>query len=244
MNTESFYLAYNAFWGSERQQNSIGTYSEKTLHAILKHSYELDTSCHEIKFCNFVADIMNDNGITEIQTRSLNNLRRKLDAFLPETVVTVVYPIASRKWLCWIDAETGETTKKRKSPKIGNIYDAVSELYKIKMYLGHPNFKLKLAFLEIEEYRHLNGWSKDKKRGSSRYERIPVAFTDEISFNCPDDYRLFLPDNLPENFTSQDFKKASDQNLKTCQTLINVLNYLGVIEQIGKSSRKNLYKIN
>ena len=198
MTSERFLSAYNSFYSSERLQNSIGTYSEKTLHAILKQCYESNTALHETKFCGYVADILNENGITEIQTRSLNNSRRKLDAFLPETVVTVVYPIASKKWLCWLDAETGETTKKRKSPKIGCIYDAVFELYKIKMYLAHPNFRLKLTFLEIEEYRYLNGWSKDKKRGSSRYERIPVAFSNEISLNSIEDYKIFLPGNLPD----------------------------------------------
>ena len=64
-------------------------------------------------------------------------LRRKLDTFLKYYPVTIVYPIVHTKYLYWIDEETGEISSKRKSPKTGTIYDAVPELYKIKMYLNN-----------------------------------------------------------------------------------------------------------
>ena len=155
-------------------RQGIGTLSEKTVHAVMKNYYAPDTDMHEIPIENFVADIYTGQEIIEIQTRAFNKMRRKLDAFLPLYPVTIVYPIPHIKWLSWINEETGETSPKRKSPKTGNPYMAFIELYKIRPYLSNPNLHLKLALLDMEEYRLLNGWSRDKKKGSERYDRIPV----------------------------------------------------------------------
>lgn len=99
------------------RKGSIGTLGEKTLHALLKQYYEPDESKQEIKVGRFVADIKNDSGIIEVQTRNFNVLRRKLEAFLPEHEVTVVYPVAQTKWLLWINETTGEITKNAAHPK-------------------------------------------------------------------------------------------------------------------------------
>lgn len=54
----------------------------------------------------YFADIRNEDGIIEIQTRALYRLKPKLDAFLPLDAVTVVYPIAAVKRLSWLDPKT------------------------------------------------------------------------------------------------------------------------------------------
>lgn len=89
----------------------------KTVHAVLKRFYEPDPEHQEIPVENFVADILRDGEIIEIQTRGFNKLRRKLDTFLKYYPVTIVYPIIHTKWLYWINEETGELSPKRKSPK-------------------------------------------------------------------------------------------------------------------------------
>ena len=85
--------------GGGKVQQGIGTLSEKTVHAVLKNYYAPDTDMHEIPIENFVADIYTGSEIVEIQTRSFNAMRRKLDAFLPLYPVTIVYPIPHEKWL-------------------------------------------------------------------------------------------------------------------------------------------------
>ena len=73
----------------EHSQNGIGTLKEKTLHAVLKNFYEPDISCHEIKIGRFVADILHENQVVEIQTRNFNSMRKKLDNFLKLYTVTI-----------------------------------------------------------------------------------------------------------------------------------------------------------
>lgn len=99
-----------------RERNGIGTLSEKTVHAVLKHYYAPDESQHEIPVEGCVADIFNGKEIIEIQTRSFDRMRPKLERFLPLYPVTIVYPIPYCKHVYWIDEETGEISGGRKSP--------------------------------------------------------------------------------------------------------------------------------
>lgn len=229
--------------GVDRQRPTIGTLMEKTTHIILKNYYEPDEDKQEIPIGNYVADIYEGDEIIEIQTRQFNRMRPKLEAFLPEFPVTIVYPIPRYKWLIWIDEETGELSKPRKSNAKGSPYSAFDELYKIKMYLKDPNLRLKLVMMDIEEYKLLNGWSKDKKKGSTRFDRIPLQLVEEVDITCIQDYVQFIPYELEEPFTVKQFAKAAHIQARKAQTVINILKYVEVIEHVGKAGREYLYKV-
>lgn len=200
MNKEQFESAKNKIIGIKRNRNGIGTLSEKTVHAILKNYYEPDEDYHEIPVNGYVADIYRDGNIIEIQTANFNKLRNKLDVFLNDYQVTVVYPMPYIKWLSWLDEETGYIGPKRKSPKKGNPYEAFYQLYKIKSYLTNPNIRIKIVMMNMEEIRLLNGWSKDKKKGSSRFDRIPTEIVEEIDLYSLEDYMQMVPIELAETF--------------------------------------------
>ena len=86
-----FHQACRQIINQERASMGIGTLSEKTVHAVLKAFYEPDPEHQESPVENFVADILRDGEIIEIQTRGFNKLRRKLDTFLKYYPVTIVY---------------------------------------------------------------------------------------------------------------------------------------------------------
>lgn len=229
--------------GTKRKRQGIGTLSEKTVHAILKLYYAPDEDMHEIPIENFVADIYTGKEIVEIQTRQFNKMREKLAVFLKQYPVTVVYPIPREKWLIWIDEESGELSNPHKSPVKGSAYMAFTELYKIKMFLKEPNLHLKFVLLDMEEYRLLNGWSRDKKRGSRRYDRIPSRLVEEISVDCPRDYMQFIPYDLEEPFTSVQFAKAAHIKSPLARTVLNILTYLECVERTGKEGNNFLYRV-
>ena len=222
-------------------QNGIGTLGEKTLHAALKAYYEPDAESHEIKIGRYIADIVGENGIIEIQTRSFDKLRKKLEAFLSVAHVSVVYPVAAVKKLLWIDPQTGEISKPRKSPRKGVAQDVFRELYKIRPLLSHPNLSIRIALLEIEEYRCRDGWSADGKKGATRCDRIPSVFIKEIVLNTPSDYRQLLPEILPSPFTAKDYQKAAGIRLSDAQTALLLLYELGVVARIGICGRAYQY---
>ena len=241
---EEFHKSCREILEKERVRLGIGTLSEKTVHAVLKRYLVPEEKYHEVKCGRYVADILIDGEIMEIQTAGFNRLRNKLEEFLKEKEVTVVYPIPHKKWLIWIDEQTGEFSEKRRSPKLGSYYEAFYELYKIKMFLKHPNLHFRFILLDVEEYRLLNGYSADRKRGSHRYDRIPVELVEDKLLNSPEDFKELIPDELCQPFTVKMFQKATKLSLKKAGTAVNVLAYLGVIKQVGKEKNAYLYERN
>lgn len=240
---EAFKKACKKITGKERERKKIGTLSEKTVHAVMKNYLVPVEKCHEIKCGKYIADIFFEGEITEIQTGNFDKLRKKLEVFLKEFDVTIVYPISVTKWLFWINEETGEVTEKRKSPKKGSKYDCFREVYKIKGFLKNPNFHLRLILMDMEEYRILNGWSHNRKKGAEPLDRIPTMLVEDIFINTKDDYSIFIPEMIPEEFTSKEYCKATKLTMKNAQTALNVLNFVEAVERIGKKGNSYIYKI-
>lgn len=243
INEKLFEEAREKVIGKERERQGIGTLSEKTVHAVLKNYYAPKEDMHEIPIEGYVADIYTGTEIIEIQTRAFNKMRNKLAAFLPLYPVTIVYPIPHIKWLSWIDEETGEASAKRKSPKKGNVYQAFAELYKIRPYLGNGNLRFRFALIDMEEYRLLNGWSKDRKKGSERYDRIPVKFVEEVCIERREDYMQLIPYELPEQFTVKDFAKEAGIQTKLAGVILLIMTDLKIVRRVGKIGKAYLYEV-
>ena len=56
---ERFADAIRSIEIAEKDRGGIGTYNEKTLHAVLKNFFEPDSAYHEIPVNNYIADIKN-----------------------------------------------------------------------------------------------------------------------------------------------------------------------------------------
>ena len=242
MDSARFEQACDYILNQKQEANGIGTLSEKTIHAVLKNYYVPDTNCHEQKLAGFVADAYTGREIYEIQTRNFNTLRRKLDAFLPLCDVNIVYPVAHTKYLRYIDRATGAVTAPRKSPKTCTPYAVFQELYRIKSYLSHEHVHIRVALLDVEEYRFLDGWSENRRKGATKDDSFPLAFFQEIVLNSPGDYAVLLPENLPASFTTKDFKKAARVSQPLAGVALHVMNSLGVVCRVGKQGNLYVYE--
>ena len=156
--------------------------------------------------------------------------------------MTVVYPVAAVKRLSWLDPDTGEKTRPRRSPKKGTRYDCIRELYALRDYLTRDGFRLCLVFLELEEIRLKNGWGNGGKRGSERMDRLPLGLCDVEFYNEPADYGLFLPEALPPVFTAAEFAAAARVTPMIAGMTVNLLLRTGHLEPDGKRGRALLYK--
>ncbi|MCI9338519.1 MAG: hypothetical protein HFH93_13455 [Lachnospiraceae bacterium] len=239
---KAFEEAKRKIIGTDRQRLGIGTLSEKTVHAILKNYYEPDEDRQEIPIENYVADIFAEGEIIEIQTRQFDKLRGKLSAFLPLYPVTIVYPIPREKWIIWIDEATGELSGKRKSPLKGSPYTVFPELYKIKSFLKDPHLRFKLVLLDMEEYKLLNGWGKNRKIRASRYDRIPTELVQELEMERPEDFLQFVPPELEGQFTTKDLAKAARISQPLAQVTLNILYHMEVVARVGKKGNLYLYE--
>ncbi len=226
----------------QHENHGIGTLGEKTVHAVVKIYVEPDEDYHEVPLEGYVADIYREGKIFEVQTANFNTMRNKLRAFLPLYQVTIVYPVPATKWLIWIDPETGEETDRRKSPKKGTPQAVFRELYRIKPFLTDPNLSIRILLLDMEEYRLLDGWSRDRKKGSHRYDRIPIEVKEDLLLTCPADYRMLVPVEL-ERFDSKQYAKAAGLTVNRAQTALKVLYDLGVVDRVAKEGNKYIYEV-
>lgn len=231
--------------GYEASAQSIGTYSERALHKVLKFYIEPDESFHEVKYLGNIADVKNADGITEIQTRAFSRLKGKLSVFLPECHVTVVYPIAIKKYIRYVDAATGELGARRLSPKRCTVFDAAYELYNIREFFDSPNLSLKLIYLETEEIKRKG----ERVRVGGRYrdkvniERIPRAIIDEIDIKEKKDFSVFIPEGLPRQFTASELGRAVGKNFKYGYSVLSLLLQAGLAEGPIIDGRKKLYRL-
>lgn len=247
----------------------IGTLREKRLHAAVKLYLCPDESCHErpvgdllredgtatARPRRMVADILADGHILEVQTGGFFPLKEKISWYLTHTPcrVTVVHPIPAVRYLSWINPEDGSIISRRKSPKRGRVKDVAKELYWLSDFIGNPRFSLRLLLIELEEYRMADGWSRDGKRGSNRYERFPTALLGDVTLGTPADYAAyFLPPALSEAalsspdaegdyplFTAAVYAKTTGIRGKATYSTIHLLEKLGLVEQteetVGRS---------
>lgn len=236
-------LAYEAS-KSEHMRFNIGTYKEKTLHRVLKNYFEADAACQEVPVAGFVADICRAGEIIEIQTSGFASMKEKLEAFLPLAPVTIVYPIAKTKWVSWIEPDSASIGKKNRSPKRGKVFDAVPEMIFIRQFLSHPNLTVRAVLLEIDEYRMLDGRrSKSRKRGSTRYERMPVDLFEIYDFRTAEDFVRLLPFEKGEVFTAKQLSSAMKYRGRAESAVVRVLMEVGAIVRIGKEKNAYLYRL-
>lgn len=243
MNREAFEQAKLKVLLNQNDPHGFGTLQEKTVHAVMKLYYEPNEDYHEVPIEGYIADIYTGGRIIEIQNGNFNRLRPKLAAFLPLYPVTVVLPIPHYKWLIWMDQETGSLSDQRKSPVTGSVYSAFPELYKIKDFLTHPNLSFAFPLVDMKEYRLLNGWSRDRKKGSERYDRMPVALFDEIIFERREDFVQVIPYELEEPFTVKDFAKAAKIRKDLAQVTLHILYHMQLVGRIGRQGREYLYEV-
>lgn len=241
LNKARFYnITYNLTFDVHERFN-IGTYKEKTLHLALKRYFEESDDYHEVPTNGFIADVRRDNEITEIETHGFSGLVPKLSAYLPEYKVNLVHPLAAKKYVSWIDPDTREISQRRISPKKETVYDGLYELVRILPHIKNENLNVVFLLLEMDEYKLLDGWSRDKKRGAHRFERIPTDVFELIEINSDEDYIKYIPDSCVRDFTVKDFARGAKIDTGVARVVVKVMEARGVIEKIGKSGRSFIY---
>ena len=221
---------------------NIGTYKEKRLHNIIKHYLEPDESFHEIRIGKYTADIIREKKLTEVQTGSFYPMKEKLKYYLENTDfdISVIRPLPFIKWCIWIDKESGEIVSKRKSPKKIVPQSVMRDWLFLSDFLNNQRLEIRFLLLEAEEYRFLDGWSKDGKRGSNRYEIIPLQIIEEEIYNCPNDYRRFIPNDVSKEFSAAEYIKKARVTPLVGNATLKLLCNVGILRR-EKQGRAYIY---
>jgi hypothetical protein len=210
---------------------TIGTLNEKSIHAYLKTRFEEHSDSHEIKVGRYVADIVGEQGIIEIQTGAFERLNKKLEAFLSVTGVTVVYPVIVKKRI--LNTETGRYSA---SPKKQSKFHFLAEVYKIREHLTAPNLRFVLVLMTAVETRQGSG------RAAVKLNKSVDEVLDEITLENVSDWRIFT-EGLPETFTQKEFFAHTKMSGRDAWCALTALVSVGIVTEIAKKGNTKQYKI-
>ena len=228
----------------EYERTSIGVLREKTVHAVLKDFYAgQEEDCKEIRIGNYIADVFREGEIFEIQSAHFGQLRRKLDSFLPDYPVHVIYPFAHCKMVHWVDPQTGEISASNKSPIKGSVYEAFPEFYRICSYLGHPNLILEVMLIDMDDVYP-----------RALYQRVVLASREDFLNLIPDEVLTMhrvrhgrtaegeqAEASEVEGFTTKELAAYLHVRRTKISFFITVMKKAGYIKELGKSGRAGVY---
>ncbi|MBR5528268.1 MAG: hypothetical protein IKV97_04630 [Clostridia bacterium] len=222
-------------------EHNIGGLGEGTLHLVLKNYISANRENQEIKYGKKYIDVFLDGRAYEVQTRNFSSLKAKLAAFLPEIPVTVIFPAIKEKRVAWTDPETGELSSFRKSPKKESVYSIFNELIYIKDYLSNPNLSFCVFLLAADETKLLCGYSKDRKKGSVRLNRIPTKLFSTEQFESCADFARLLPDT--EEFSVKNVARYANITPDLARKMIYCLCHADIIYCTRTEKREKYYSL-
>lgn len=231
--------------GAEGGNMGIGSLKEKYMHRILKTFICSDTDCHEVGQGNYVADVLVEDTVYEIQTGGYYPLKKKLNYYLTagDKRVVIVTPVIRRKRLIWIDPENGEATAGRYATAPMAWVGILRQLYWLSSDLDFDRIRFWFPVVTVDEYRKLDGRGKDKKIKATKIEKIPRELLDIEEVSCKEDVaRVFLPKELPDVFTAGEFSKRTGTRQLALSSCLRALENLGVIQKNGKKGNATAYR--
>jgi len=221
--------------------SNIGTLNEKPLHAALKTLVAKPGDRIEVKVDGYVVDILRDDLIIEIQTRSFPNIRKKLENLSDHYPVRLVYPIPTEKWIIKVDKDGGGQQKRRKSPKRGTYEDLFSELVSFPYLIKKPNFSIDVLLIQEDELRIHDPGRAWRRKGWVTQERRLIKIVEQRRFSNPEDFAALIPTSIQGEFTTTDFAAVLQKRPRLAGQMAYCLREMGAITVVGKRGRAILY---
>ncbi len=214
-------------------EHGINTYNETSLHASLKAYFAGPGGECEVPVDGYIADLVQDGVLVEIQTTNFGAMRRKLQSLIVKHPVRLVHPIAAEKWTVRLD-KAGERIGRRKSPKRGRWEHVFGELVAFPQLMQDPNFTLAVILIQEEEVRIVDGKRRRRGRDWKRSERRLLKVVDQRLFLTPSDLMREIPDTMPVPFTTADLAKMLSMPRWLSQKMAFCLRQMGAIASVGK----------
>ncbi len=223
--------------------DGIGTYREKRLHRILKRLLTEDGhGAAEVAIGRYVADVLGEEGIIEIQTGDFRPLLPKLRYYLEKTDhrIRVIHPIIAEKQLIRSDRETGEVLSSRRSNRHGRAEDVLPELYRLSELLPNERISVCVLLIRAEEVRFSERRYRCRE-GAYDAELYPLECVGEIVLQELTDYAAFLPPSR-ESFDAAEYGTWSKLKKRKLYSALNALVSMGLLERISEG-RKYRYVV-
>ena len=220
----------------------IGELNERSLHRALKAHYAEPGSLTEQAIDGYVADIVVDGGIVEIQTGMFSPLKRKLPRLLERNRVTLVHPIARDRYIVKPTADGHGVMSRRMSPKHGSVFSIFAALASIPTLLGHANLTLEVVITVEEELRVPHRRRNRRRGGWTAVDRRLVEIVDIHRIEHMADLFAMLDTELPGEFTTADLASAMRASRRLGQQAAFCFREAGLSEICGKNRNALIYR--
>jgi hypothetical protein len=219
----------------------IGMLNEKPLHAAIKSWYAKPDDKVEVDLCGYIVDILRDDLIIEIQTKSFSKIRKKLSTLSNTHPIRLVYPIPRQKWIIKVDQNGEKQLSRRKSPKRGSYEDLFHELVSFPALLKKPNFALEVLLIQEEEIRIYDPHRAWRRKGWVTQERRLLDVIERRLFTHPKEFKNFIPSSIHGTFTTSDLAAALQISTRLAGKMTYSLKEMEAIIPVGKKGRAILY---
>ncbi len=220
----------------------IGVLQESSLHFDLKNWFALPGDEIEAPVDGYMIDILRGERLIEIQTGGFWHIRSKLHKLLDSHPVTLIYPVATQKWI--VKSGENETIEsRRKSPRHGRVEDLFYELVAIPQEACHPNFELIVVEVLQEEWQKRGSGGSWRRKGWVIMDNRLIGVKDQRKFDKPSDFLKMLPEKLPSKFSNRDLAKELGIRDALARKMTFCLRRMNLIELVGKQGRAYLFQV-
>ena len=176
-------------------------------------------------------DVCYNDRIIEVQTGNFVAIKSKIFQLTKQHKMTLVYPIAVEKWLLKVTDDAASKYSRRKSPKRGLAEQVFSELVSFPELMKNPNFTLELALIHEEEVRCCSSANRTwRNNGWVSVERRLIKVLETKSFHGPQSMLVFLPETLPDKFTTLEIAKHGQISRRLAQKMAYCLYKMDCIQ--------------
>jgi len=218
---------------------------ETTLHRQLKEQYAGPRARQEVQVDGFRIDVVRGRELIEVQHGPLSALRDKTKQLLTEHRVRIVKTLVGRKMLIKRKKKDGEVVSRRWSPKRGGWLDVFDELIHFMNVFPHPQLKLELLLVDIEEWRYPgHGRRRWRRPGDHQVEDQKLLdVTDRRVLQKAKDLQTFLPRGLPKPFDTAELCEGLGVERWAAQRMAYCMRKAGAIQEVGRRGNALLYEI-
>ena len=213
---------------------------EMSLHRQLKERFGPGSGGRsEVVVAGFRIDaVAADGTLIEVQSAPLGALRAKLPRLLSGHRVRVVKPVVLARRVIRRARRDGPELSSRLSPKRGAVLDVFDDLVGLARVFPHPNLRLDVLGVEIDEVRIPRRRRPGYAVGDRRLRQVVTT----VSLSEPDDLWRLLPDGLDDGpFTTRELADRLKRPLPFAQRVAYCFRMAGAVESIGTRGRHRLY---
>jgi len=207
---------------------------ESTLHRQLKTLYAPSSDETEVMVDGYRIDAIAEGRLIEIQAASLSSLAPKLKILLKSHAITVVKPLAAKKYIIKKEKPDGKILSKRYSPKKESLLHLFDELVHFKDIFPHENLIIEVLLTEQVEHRVPKKKSRLWRKDYRVLDRELTEIQHRVSVASPVDLLGLLPELPKEPFTTKEIAACCSVPRWLAQKMAYCLRKAGSVEVSGK----------